>query len=255
MKTYRLAACLCLLGLNVQALETLNYEGSSTVGKFINDAAKVYDKTEFKLNMVPESAGGEQCALRKRCDLGGVARDINPRFIKQGVVKTLIGKDAIAVLVHPDNPVQALSRAQLKDIFTGKINNWQQVGGTDASIRPLIVKASSATRKVFAKAVLDGEKYQGASVMTPDAKIANEVARDLNAIGQLSFAFIQDRDDIRALNIDNQEASVNNTQYPITRPLHIATYGEPDNAVKAFIDWTLSTDGQAVLKQRFVGIK
>lgn len=234
---------------------TINYVGSSTVGKFIKDVSEVYKSSTFKVNIKSESLGGERCAVNGDCDIGGVARDIKKEFLDQGIVTTLIGKDAIAVIVNAENPIKALSSSQLKDIFTGRIKNWSELGGSKLGIKPMIVKKSSATRKVFQKVILGGEDYQRYKVITPDERIISEVSHDKGAIGQISFAFIKDKRGIRALAVDGQAASVNNSDYPITRPLYITTKGVPQGEVKTFLDWTLSSEGQEVLKQRFVGVK
>ena len=233
---------------------TIDYVGSSTVGKYITDASKVYKDASFKIDTKPESGGGEKCAAMQSCDIGGVARDVKPQYMDKGVVTTLIGKDAIAAIVNVNNPVKGLSKAQLKGIFTGKIKNWSEVGGADMPIKAYIVKQGSATRKVFKKAILGDADYSGPKVMTPDAKIVTMVSKEKGAIGQISFAFIGGKDKIRPLNVDGQEASVNNASYPITRPLHIATNGAPKGDVKKFLDWTLSSEGQKIIKGRFVGV-
>ena len=234
---------------------TMNYVGSSTVGKFISDAAKVYKQSDFVLDTAPESGGGEKGAAKGTCDLCGVARDVNQKYLDQGVEVTLIGKDAIAAIVNKDNPVSELTSAQLKEIFTGKITNWKQVGGPDMPISAYIVKKGSATRKVFRKAILGADDYVGAEVVTPDAKIPTKVGREKGAIGQISFAFLSGNTEVRALTIDGQKATVQNPDYPVTRPLHIATKGAPTGEVKAFLDWAVSPAGQDVVKQRFVGVK
>ena len=233
---------------------TINYAGSSTVGKFVTDAATVYEDAQFKLNTKPESSGGEQCAARNSCDMGGVARVVNAKFLDQGVVATLVGKDAIAAIVNADNPVAGLTTEQLKAIFTGKITNWSALGGPDLKIEPYIVKKGSATRKVFREIILGDADYAGAEVVTPDAKIVTTVARNTGAIGQISFAFLIGQSGVKALDVDGQQASVENASYPITRPLHIVTNGAPSGDVAAFLDWALSPTGQKVLKQRFVGV-
>ena len=241
---------------NALAQKMLTYEGSSTVAKFINDAAEVYKDVTFTVNTIPESAGGEQCAMRRKCDIGGVARTVNARFLQHNVVPTLIGKDAIAAIVNENNPVDSLTSAQLKAIFTGEVKNWADLGGEDMPITVLVVKAASATRKVFANQILQGSRYSRAiQVVTPDAKIVARVARERGTIGQISFAFLPNRTGIKPLTIDGHVASVNNSDYPITRPLHIVTHGEPVGEVKTFIDWTLSDAGQQVIKKRFVGVK
>jgi len=234
----------------------LRYEGSSTVGKIIDDAKAVYKNSTFSVDVVSESSGGEQCALRKSCDLGGVARDVEPKILDQHVVATLIGKDAIAAIVHKDNPVEALSREQLKGIFSGTITNWSQVGGNDLPIQPYMVKAASATREVFAKYVLKGDNYGDVvKVATPDATMVTTVGREIGAIGQISFSFFSEFSNVRALSVDGQEPSVNNPNYPISRNLNLVTNGQPAGDSKAFIDWLLTPDGQTIVKQRFVGIK
>jgi phosphate transport system substrate-binding protein len=238
---------------NLAQAEVLDYQGSSTIGRFITDASEHYDAT-FKINTISESSGGEQCALRQRCDMGGVAREINQQFIDAGLVGTLIAKDAIAVLVNSNNPITELSSEQLRDIFTGKITNWAELGGEDLLIRPYVVKPASATRHVFAATVLAGENYHNVETISPDVRIALLVAQERGGIGQLSFAFLGDRHGIKTLIVDGQEASVNNPDYPITRPLYIATHGQPSGKVKNFLDWTLSPQGQEIIKQRFVGV-
>ncbi|MEY3218801.1 MAG: hypothetical protein RIT27_158 [Pseudomonadota bacterium] len=247
---------LILLVPTIAMAGDLRYEGSSTVGKIIEEAKAVYKSSTFSIDVVSESSGGEQCAMRKTCDLGGVARDVEPKILEQNVVATLIGKDAIAAIVHKENPVKELSLEQLKGIFNGTITNWSQVGGNDLAIQPYMVKAASATREVFAKHVLKGENYGDAvKVATPDATMVTTVGRELGAIGQISFSFFSEFSNVRAIVVDGQEPSVNNPNYPISRNLNIVTNGKPSGESKVFLDWLLSPDGQNVVKKRFVGIK
>ncbi|MCP3871359.1 MAG: phosphate ABC transporter substrate-binding protein [Gammaproteobacteria bacterium] len=247
-----------LVALSIPFLATageIKYEGSSTVGKYISDASSVCQGSKFKIKTASESSGGEKCPVRSACDIGGVARDVNQKFVDKGVHVTLIGKDAIAAVVNESNPVTGLTAAQLKDIFTGKTTNWSQVGGPDLAISTYIVKKGSATRKVFRKVVLGGDDYAGTKVITPDAKIVTTVGRNPGAIGQISFAFLTEAKGVRPLDVDGQQASVENSSYPITRPLHLTAKGAPSGATAEFIDWTLSSAGQAVVKQRFVAVK
>ena len=102
--------------------------------------------------------------------------------------------------------------------------------------------------------VLNGEEYK-AKVVKPDAKIVKLVAKRKGAIGQISFAFIVGNKRVKAISPDGEEASTANANYPITRPLNLVTKGAPQGAAKAFIEWALSEEGQAVIKKRFVAAK
>ena len=234
----------------------LSYVGSSTVGLFMRDAAKVYTKSEISINTEMESAGGERAGLNGKADMGGVARDLIPFSINEGAVPTLIGMDAIAAIVNDKNPLKDLTKEQLKSIFTGKIRNWKEVGGREGSIRVLVVSLRSGTRGVFKRAVLGDTEYSGVDVVSPDPRIVDIVAADPNAIGQIGIAFFKGKNTkVHALSIDGQEASVDNPQYPIIRPLYLVTKGEPKGEVKEFIDWARSPEGQEVVKKNFVGYR
>jgi phosphate transport system substrate-binding protein len=245
-----------VLSASLASAGSLDYEGSSTVGKFIADASKAYTASQLVLKTKTESAGGERCAAFNKCDFGGVAREVNQKYLDKGVTATLIGKDAIAAVVNSANPVKALSTEQLRGIFSQKITNWSEIGGNDQAINVYIVKQGSATRKVFAKHALSGIDYgQTAEVITPDAKIVSTISRDPAGIGQISFAFLEGDAGVVPVSVDGQEATVENSNYPITRPLYLTTNGAPAGETKAFIDWVRSAQGQKVLKQRFVGVR
>ena len=92
-------------------------------------------------------------------------------------------------------------------------------------------------------------------MVTPDAKMVTKVGREPAAIGQISFAFLKGSAMVKPLDVDGQKATVENASYPITRPLFLTTKGTPSGEAATFIEWALSTKGQAVVKQRFVGTK
>ncbi len=234
--------------------EGLRYEGSSTIGRFIEEARRAYPGSISSIKTKSESSGGERCTVMGRCDIGGVARRVKPGYLKMGVVATLIGYDAIAVLVHRENPVSSLSSRQLRDIFRGTIRNWKEVGGIDAPITVYITNKRSATHSVFAKKIMQGYRYS-AVVVEPDADILKKVAADLGGIGQLSMSFLQGDRRIKRLSIDGEPPTVDNIHYPITRPLYLVTRGEAAERATPFIEWTLSPAGQRILKHYFVGVR
>ncbi len=238
-----------------EAKQTITYVGSSTVGKFMHAAVEVYDQSSLSINTKPESGGGETAVAGGHADLGGVAREVKPDIVNSGVEKYLVGYDAIGVWVNAENPVNSLTKAQLADIFTGKVTNWRDVGGEDRTINVYIVNPQSATRSVFKKIILGEKDYGGKNIRTvrPDTAVLEKTAADRGTIGQLSFALGSNIDGCKKIAIGDQEASVHNPEYPITRPLYLITKGEAQGHVKQFIDWAVSDTGQAVVKRFFVG--
>ncbi|MDX8378392.1 MAG: PstS family phosphate ABC transporter substrate-binding protein, partial [Mariprofundales bacterium] len=230
--------------LSVAAEKTeISYIGSSTITKYINAASKVYPDAAFLINSSLESSGGEKWIAHDRGDLGGVARDVKQKYLAMGVVATLIGYDGVGVVVHHENPIKNLTSMQIKDIFTGKIKNWQEVGGEDKKIVIHLPASNTATYSVFQRLMLAGKQYAEHDIIIPNKNIINHVATDMGGIGIISLSFLQGNEGARFVSVDGQEASLNNSNYAITRPLHLTTKGKPSVAVKKFIDWTLSPEG------------
>lgn len=248
-----------LIGMSATALaKELKYVGSSTLGKFMNDAKGPFkEKTgmDLVIDVGPESGGGEAAAVSGSAGLGGVARDPKPEVLAKGVLCTTVGKDAIAAIVNSKNPVKALSTAQLKGIFTGKIANWKEVGGPDQKIVAFVTAEKSATRDVFQKIALKGEEYQNVLVQTPDSVIPEKVGSLKMAVGQISFSLITGNSAVMAVSVDGQAANVGNPNYPIARPLNLCTKGKPEGDAKTFIDWALSPQGQTIMKKNFVAVR
>ncbi len=249
-------ATIIMLASSFAVAGEIKYVGSSTIGQFMNEAAKVYTQSTFSINTEPESNGGVNATVAGRTDLGGVACDLKPEVLKKGVNAYNIGKDGIGVLVHPSNPVSELSKQQLAGIFSGVITNWKEVGGHDTAIDVYIASPKSATRKVFLELILKAMNYGGARTRTvrPDQNILEKVQGNPGGIGQLSFSFLRNAQ-VKLIKPDGEQATVNNVDYPILRNLNLATKGVPQGEVKRFIDWALSAKGQEIVKIHFAGIE
>jgi len=231
----------------------LTYTGSSTIGQFMQDAAEAYSGSTFTIDTDQESSGGEICSYREKCDIGGVARPVNERYLDRGVVATLIGYDAIATIVNSNNYVAELTSCHLSGVFSGAITNWSELGGSDRPIKVFTTAETSGTYKVFKNAVLRHKDYGKVKKMSPDIEIVKEVAANEGAIGHISIALIEDNKQVKTLPIDGEICSIKNQTYPITRPIYLLTNDEPKGEVKAFIDWVRSPAGQEVVKRRFIG--
>jgi phosphate transport system substrate-binding protein len=173
-----------------------------------------------------------------------------------------VATDALSVVVHPDNPVSELTITQLSAIYTGKITNWKEVGGNDATIVVLSRDTNSGTHVFFKEHVvqmkgLDTEdtslEYGPKVMFLPSTEEGvSEVAGNVNAIFYPGLGYVTDEVKPLAIKKTADDAGVLPSvataldgTYPIARPLLFYTDGSPSGAIKEFIDYCLSAEGQA----------
>jgi len=165
--------------------------------------------------------------------------------------------DGIAVIVHTSNKVNSLSKKQLKDIYTGKISNWSQVGGDDAKIVVISRDTSSGTFEAFGELVLDKEKVRPDALMqASNQAVATTVSRTPAAIGYVGLGYLSSGVKPLAINgvIPSKKTVLLNT-YIISRPLFMYTNGTPQGLTKDFLDFILSAEGQKIVEEEgFVGL-
>ncbi len=175
----------------------------------------------------------------------------------QDVLETPVALDGLAVYLHESNPVNELTLAQLKAIYTGQVTNWNAVGGQDAPIVLYSRENSSGTYVYFKEHVMDDEDYApAAQTLQGTAAVVNAVAKDVNAIGYGGIAYLQEIKAVKVKKDDDSPAveptkeNVISGTYPISRYLYFYTVGKPSNSVaEDFIRWVLSEAGQTVVKE------
>jgi phosphate transport system substrate-binding protein len=268
-----LAATLALASAPSRSVaQELRYSGSSTIGQSILEAAGARAAFERKSGVrfasfeVPGSGKGVEALVAGKVNVAGASRPLKADEKAKKVLGTIIGYDAVAVFVHKDNPVKDLSKEQLKDIFTGKITNWKQVGGKDApiAVNTEIQGDKRATMEMFNELVMDKARYAAGfkQIDLPKDQIV-DVAKNPNAIGTPSLGLLAAvpadvRAKVKALAVDGIPATPENIQsgaYLISRPLNLATIGPPAGAVKTFVDFMLSAEGQALVARDFVPVR
>lgn len=150
-----------------------------------------------------------------------------------------ITKDSIVVMVHPSNKVGSLSKEQLKDLNSGKVKNWKEVGGADLPVKVVTSHAGSATRAVFQKQVMDGVEYiAGALEVRTTREEITEVSREPGAIGAVSEGFLaQNPGKVKTVKAP-----------PITRPLGLVTVGDAKPEVKKIVDFFKSAEGKKLIQ-------
>ncbi|HOJ37751.1 MAG TPA: phosphate ABC transporter substrate-binding protein [Ignavibacteriales bacterium] len=163
-------------------------------------------------------------------------------------VEIRAAKDGLAVYVNEKNKVKDLTLDQVYKIYTGKITNWKEVGGDDAKIIVYGRENNSGTYVYFKDFVLKGQDYVATMQSMPGtAAVVNAVAKDKNAIGYGGAAYGKG---IKFAKIDGYEPTAENVKagkYPITRFLYMYVRTKPSGAIKNYIDWILSPEGQEVV--------
>lgn len=167
-----------------------------------------------------------------------------------------IAYDALAIVVHPSNPVKRLTRQQLEDIFRGKITNWQQVGGDDRKIVVYSRETSSGTYEFFKESVLRNKNYMSSSLSMPaTGAIIQSVSQTRGAIGYVGLAYVSPRIKTLAVSYDGKHyaaptlANALNKTYPIVRPLYYYYNRKDSLAIAPLLDFVLSAAGQDIIKK------
>lgn len=154
--------------------------------------------------------------------------------------------DGVAIAVNPANSVTSLTKAQIKDVFAGKITNWKELGGKDAPISLYVREDGSGTRETFEERALDkGTSVQTANVVNSNGAMKTAIAQDPNAIGYVGIGHLDNS--IRGVTVDGMVPSQENAangSYTITRLLYMNTKGKPQGLTALFIDYIYSEDGK-----------
>jgi phosphate transport system substrate-binding protein len=253
------AAALALYVARPAAAEDLTYDGATTIGsKIMKEAAPAFEKkTGNKFASIGTAGTGKglKAALAGEVSVAGVSRSLTPEELSKKPAFLIIGFDALGVFVSEKNPVKALSKAQLKAIYTGKVKNWKDVGGANLPIVACSegLKSGRATVESFKTMVLDGETYGPVTEKDDASDCVKLAAQDAGVVGPASMAYAQPG--ARALPVDGVKPSADEVRagnYLLARPLLLVAKTKPAGALKSFFDFMLSTEGQAIVGKSFV---
>lgn len=246
-------------------------KGSDTMVNLALAWAEAYMKLHPEVSISVTGGGsgtGIAALINGTVDIANASREMKPEEVAaaraNGYSPTefVVARDAIAVVVHPSNPVDGLSLRELSDIYTGKVNNWKQVGGKDRPIVLLSRESNSGTYVYFLENVIrlgDSKSkllFSPETLLMPSSEgISTEVRQNPNAIGYDGLGYVTPDQKVVAVARDAMGpyvrpsvATVNSGDYPISRPLYMYTNHTPSGQVKAYLDWVLS-DGQSVISQ------
>jgi len=164
-----------------------------------------------------------------------------------------IALDGLVIIVHPNNPVQTLTSAEVQAIFNGRLTNWQSVGGADQEIVLLSREQGSGLRTLLRQQIMAEQRISpNALLQTGNEAILTAVANNPAAIGYSSMSSASQAP-VKMLQLDGRSATPLTTAeqtYPLTTPLYFlaATESEPTGELRAFLSWLQSDAGQAVIE-------
>lgn len=271
-----LAACSAPAGSPDSApdlpLTTIQNKGSDTMVNLALAWAEAYQAAhpEVSISVTGGGSGTGITALASNTvDIANASRAIKPEEIESmqanGIdpIEFIVARDAIAIIVNPDNPIDRLSLEQLSAIYAGSVNNWREVGGEDRPIVRLSRETNSGTHVYFLEEVLRLGDSSSTLLFSPDTLllpssegITSEVRDNPNAIGYDGLGYVTP--EVKVLQVAAagrsqyylpSAATVNDKTYPIARDLYMYTAGPPSTIEQAYLQWILSPSGQHYVQE------
>ena len=265
IKKFALAAVLLgLIGFAfAPAADKIVVKGSDTLVILAQRWAEVYMKSNSSVAIQVTGGGsgvGISALINGATDIANASRKmkntekekLKARYNTLGV-EVACAKDGITVYLNPSNKVKELSIKQLSEIFKGNIKNWKEVGGADGEIKLYGRENSSGTYVFFQENVVKGDYAPNCQTLPGTAAVVNAVKKDPAGIGYGGAAYAEGieickvkKDDKSTAYIPTAE-TIKTGEYPITRYLYMYLKNKPTGAVKNYIDWILSPEGQKLV--------
>lgn len=235
----------CLAGCGQSKSSTVSTDGSTSMSKVIGALGEAFQQeTGTKVTYNPTGSGsGIQAVQEGRCDIGLSSRKLKDSELASGLTQTVLAYDGIAIILHPENPVSDLTLTQIAEIYTGKITNWNELGGQDAPIVLIGREANSGTRDGFETVTDTKDACQYRQELSSNGDVIATVAANPNAIGYASLATVKDT--VKVLSVAGvmpSEATVQDGSYAVQRPFVLVTKTDTplSQAAQAFLDYVIS---------------
>ena len=257
-----LFAALSLAALHANAQRI---KGSDTVLPVAQQTAERFMNREPDARVTVTGGGtgvGISALMDNTTDIAMASRPIKfsekmkAKAAKRDIDEVIVAYDALAVVVHPSNPVKKLTRRQLEDIFRGKITNWKQVGGDDRKIVVYSRETSSGTYEFFKESVLKNKNYMSSSLSMPaTGAIIQSVSQTKGAIGYVGLAYVSPRIKTQSISYDCEHyatptvENATNKTYPIVRPLYYYYDAKNKTQIAPLLEFILSPEGQDIIKK------
>jgi len=257
-------------GASLPTQDYIENKGSDTLVNLALAWAEEYQNLhpEIQISVTGGGSGtGFAALINGTIDLANASRGIKPEEVEtaRGLgfepVEIIVANDAIAVIVHPDNPVSELTLEQVSKIYRGDFNNWQDVGGEDRPIVRLSRETNSGTHVYFLEEVIrlgsseDKTIFSADTLLLPSSEgIISEVSSNPNAIGYDGLGYVTEHVKMVAIAARQGDDyilpsadTVISGKYPISRHLFMYTRGEPQGLLADYLDWILGADAQQIV--------
>jgi phosphate transport system substrate-binding protein len=196
------------------------------------------------------STTGVQAALSGAAQIGMSSRALTAAEAARAT-PIMVARDGLAVVVHPENPIRALTLAEVRSIYAGDRRSWQALGGAAAQITVITREDGSGTRAAFEELVMGGRQIAArALVQDSSGSVRQMVAADPAAIGYISLGLVDQT--VRAVTLDGvaaSEAAIDAGRYPLVRPFLFVIVGDGRADARAFIDWVTGPEGRALTRR------
>lgn len=232
----------------------LTFAGSTTMQPLTAKLSEAFRQQHPQVIFEVAAGGsvvGIQAVHEGTADIGMASRALDAEEAR-GIKVYTVGIDALAIVIHPDNPVETVTLPQLRDIYMGRITNWKELGGNDLAIIPIQREISSGTRGAFDELALDKQEAVAPALLTviTAGDVAASVSIQPAAIGYLGFGNLEP--DLKVLAIDGttpSQESIRNGAYPLFRPLSFLAGPLSQPLADKFINFVLSPEGQAYVEE------
>ncbi|MCL2810179.1 MAG: phosphate ABC transporter substrate-binding protein [Treponema sp.] len=238
---------------------TIEVGGSTSVTPLMEMFAEEYAKVRpnIKVNINGTGSGDGITNAGVTYQIGMSSRELTPAEQGRGLRAETVAIDGIAVITNRSNPVSNLTIEQIRDIYTGAITNWSQVGGNNAPIAVISREAGSGTRGAFEEIIgFQGRLVARANESTSTGAIKAGIVQNPNAIGYISLGSVDDT--IKALSVGGIAPTVTNVTrgtYRVARPFIVLAGRNLTDESRAFIEWMLSPAGQAVVRRGWIPVR
>jgi phosphate transport system substrate-binding protein len=244
-------------GVATPAPAALRIAGSTSMTAALNELAAAYQARQPHV-LVDVRGGGSSAGVaelrRGAVDLAAVAWLAPDAAAPTGLNAVPVDRDAVAIIVHPENPVPGLTILQLRALYRGETLDWDTLGGDGGE--PLLVSREdgSGTRAAFEALVMGGDRVTlNAIVMPNTSAVADYVARHRTAVGYVSATALNEG--VRAVPVEGIAPAATSEAYHLMRTLYLYMPARPSREARAFVEFVLGPAGQAIIARHHAAIR